>query len=238
MTCTFQPRIKTEPEYILKMRESESERSDIEEEESDLIHLSVRQGHWFEMLTQARSAPIWWGFWPSLYQIPQCGDERSGEAEGVRVSSLLQTCVNIVGDQRAGPRTCRSYLREKQRKMGSLSIHVLRFTQCSGLGKGGREHSTMEGNTPTADEGENKGWEKQKTTWIEEPDKRRLSWKQKNNAMVGGVKRCIKDIKEWVRRNYQGWEIWASHEWGFHSRPPTCIPLRTKIDWALFQARH
>ncbi len=48
--------------------------------------------------------------------------------------------------------------------------------------------------------------------WIEEPDKRRLSWKQKNNAMVGGVKRCIKDIKERVRRNYQGWEIWASHE--------------------------
>ncbi len=137
MTCTFQPCITTEPEYILKMRESESERSDIGEEESDLIHLSVRQGHWFEMLTQARSAPIWWGFWPSFYQIAQCGDERSGEAEGVRVSSLLQTCVNIVGDQRAGPRTCRSYLREKQQKMGSLSIHVLRFTQCSGLGGGG-----------------------------------------------------------------------------------------------------
>ncbi len=137
MTCTFQPCITTEPEYILKMRESESERSDIGEEESDLIHLSVRQGHWFEMLTQARSAPIWWGFWPSFYQIAQCGDERSGEAEGVRVSSLLQTCVNIVGDQRAGPRTCQSYLREKQRKMGSLSIHVLRFTQCSGLGGGG-----------------------------------------------------------------------------------------------------
>lgn len=37
-----------------------------------------------------------------------------------------------------------------------------------------------------------------------------------------------------MRWNYQGWEIRASHEWGFHSRPPTCIPLRTKIDWALF----
>lgn len=117
-----------------------------------------------QTLAQACStAPIRWGFWPSVYQIAWCGDERSGEAEGVRVSSLLQTCVNIVGDQRAGPRTCRSYLGEKQRKMGSLSIHVLRFTQCSGLGEGGVEQSATEGNTPTADEGENKGLERQKT---------------------------------------------------------------------------
>ncbi|XDV24538.1 hypothetical protein PO909_028671 [Leuciscus waleckii] len=87
----------------------------------------------------------------------------SGEFWGVVHVQHAQTCVNIVGDQRAGPRTCRSYLGEKQRKMGSLSIHVLRFTQCSGLGKGGAEQSATEGNTPTADEGENKGLERQKT---------------------------------------------------------------------------
>ncbi len=168
MTCTFQPLITTEPEYILKMRESESERSDIGEEESDLIHLSVKQGHWFEMLTQARSAPIRWGFWPSLYQIAWCGDERSGEAEGVRVSSLLQTCVNIVGDQRAGPRTCRSYLGEKQRKMGSLSIHVLRFTQCSGLSKGGANTAQRRGIRQLLMKERTKAGRDKRQPWIEE----------------------------------------------------------------------
>lgn len=139
------------------------------------------------MLAQARSAaPIRWGFWPWVYQIAWRGDERSGEAEGVRVSSLLQTCVNIVGDQRAGPRTCRSYLGEKQRKMGSLSIHVLRFTQCSGLGKGGANRAQRRGIRQPLMKERTKAGRDKRQSWIEETRQKEDELETEKDTIGGG----------------------------------------------------